>query len=69
MSHSNPTTLNPTGGAGDRRGLAQPALHDALMDAATLTGQPETGVAPVKSNHGAPGIDGLRIEDFPALYL
>ena len=28
MSHSNPTT-NPTGGAGDRRDLAQSALHDA----------------------------------------
>jgi hypothetical protein len=28
VSYSNPTT-NPTGGAGDRRDLAQPALHDA----------------------------------------
>jgi len=74
VSHSNPTT-NPTGGAGDRRGLAQPALHDApkevplgddLMDAVLSPANMKQAWHRVKSNHGAPGIDGLRIEDFPA---
>jgi hypothetical protein len=31
VSYSNPTT-NPTGEAGDRRDLAQPALHDAPQE-------------------------------------
>lgn len=74
MSHSNPTT-NPTGGAGDRRDLTQPALHDApkevllgedLMDAVLSPANLKQAWRRVKSNHGAPGIDGLRIDDFPA---
>ena len=74
MSYSNPTT-NPTGGAGDRRDLAQPALHDApkevcmgkdLMEAVLSPANLKQAWRRVKSNRGAPGIDGLRIEDFPA---
>jgi len=74
VSHSNPTT-NPTGGAGDRRDLAQPALHDApkegcmgkdLMEAVLSPANLKQAWRRVKSNRGAPGIDGLRIEDFPA---
>lgn len=65
MSHSNPT-LNPTGGAGDRRGLAQPALHEDLMEAVLSPANMKQAWRRVKSNRGAPGIDGLRIDDFPA---
>lgn len=65
MSHSNPT-LNPTGGAGDRRVLAQPALHEDLMEAVLSPANMKQAWRRVKSNRGAPGIDGLRIDDFPA---
>ncbi len=78
------TTMNPTGGAEDRRRTMQPALHDALKEVPRPGGRGlgplgdnlmEAVLSPanlkqawrrVKSNRGAPGIDGLRIEDFPA---
>ena len=74
MSYSNPTMI-PTGGVGDRRDLAQPALHDAPKEVCLGKDLMEDILSPanlkqawrrVKSNRGAPGIDGLRIEDFPA---
>ena len=57
---------NPTGGAGDRRRDTQPALHDNLMEAILSPANLHLAWRRVKSNRGAPGIDGLRIEDFPA---
>lgn len=60
------TTMNPTGGAADRRRATQPALHDNLMEAALSPANLKQAWRRVKSNRGAPGIDGLRIEDFPA---
>ncbi len=59
------TTMNPTGGAGDRRRATQPALHDDLMEAILSPANLHRAWRRVKSNGGAPGIDGLRIEDFP----
>ena len=59
-------TMNPTGGAEDRRRATQPALHDHLMEAALSPANMKRAWRRVKSNRGAPGIDGLRIEDFPA---
>lgn len=60
------TTMNPTGGAEDRRRATQPALHDDLMEAVLSPANLHRAWRRVKSNRGAPGIDGLRIEDFPA---
>jgi RNA-directed DNA polymerase len=60
------TTMNPTGGAEDRRRATQPALHDHLMEAVLSPANLHRAWRRVKSNGGAPGIDGLRIEDFPA---
>ncbi len=65
MDHSN-STLNPTGGAGDRRGATQPALDEDLMEAVLSPANMKQAWRRVKSNRGAPGIDGMRIEDFPA---
>lgn len=62
-SHS---TMNPTGGAGERRRATQPALHEDLMEAVLSPANLHRAWRRVKSNRGAPGIDGLRIEDFPA---
>lgn len=59
-------TMNPTGGDGDRRRATQPALHDNLMDAVLSSANLHRAWRRVKSNRGAPGIDGLCIEDFPA---
>ncbi len=59
-------TMNPTGGAGDRRRDTQPALHEDLMEAVLSPANLQQAWRRVKSNRGAPGIDGLRIEDFPA---
>lgn len=60
------TTTNPTGGAEDRRLAMQPALHDHLMEAVLSPANLHQAWRRVKSNRGAPGIDGLCIEDFPA---
>jgi RNA-directed DNA polymerase len=57
--------MNPTGGAEDRRRATQPALHDHLMEAVLSPANLHRAWRRVKSNRGAPGIDGLRIEDFP----
>lgn len=65
MDNSN-STLNPTGGAEERRCATQPALHDNVMEAALSPANLHQAWRRVKSNRGAPGIDGLRIEDFPA---
>ena len=63
MSHSHPSS-NPTGGEGVRRGLAQPTLHDDLMERVLERGNMQRAWKQVKANQGAPGIDGMRIEDF-----
>jgi len=65
VNHSNPT-MNPPGEAGDRRGLTQPALHDELMEAVLSPANLKRAWRRVKSNRGAPGIDGMPIDDFPA---
>ena len=60
------TTMNPIGGAEGRRRATQPALHDNLMEAVLSPANLHRAWRRVKSNGGAPGIDGLCIEDFPA---
>ncbi len=65
MSHSSPPP-NPTGGDGSRRGLTQPALHEELMARVLDSANVRSAWKRVKANKGAPGIDGMPIEDFPA---
>lgn len=64
MSDSSAVT-NPTGGAEARHGGTQPALHVDLMEAVVASGNLQRAWARVKSNKGAPGFDGMPIEDFP----
>lgn len=59
------STMNPSGGADDRRGITQPALHDDLMARVLDSANLRRAWKRVKANRGAPGIDGMRIEDFP----
>lgn len=57
---------NPTGGAEDRRRVMQPALHDVLMEGIVAADNMRRAWRQVRRNRGAPGIDGMGIEDFPA---
>lgn len=58
-------SLNPSGGEASRRDATQPALHDDLMERVLESENMRQAWRRVKSNQGAPGIDGMRIEDFP----
>ena len=64
MGDSN-STMNPSGGAEGRHRFTQPALHVDLMEAVVAPHNMRRAWARVKSNRGAPGIDGMPIEDFP----
>lgn len=64
MNHS-PPSPNPTGGDGSRRDFTQPALHETLMAQVLDRVNMQRAWKRVKANKGAPGIDGMSIEDFP----
>jgi RNA-directed DNA polymerase len=57
---------NPTGGVSDRRRPTPPALHDDLMAQVVDPANLQRAWKQVKANQGAPGIDGMPLEDFPA---
>lgn len=63
MSDSHSMT-NPTGGIEGVRRIAQPALHVALMEEVLAAENLRRAWKRVKANRGAPGIDGMPIEDF-----
>jgi len=65
VGHSQPS-LSPTGGDGSRRGATQPALHDDLMARVVDRANLQRAWKRVKANKGAPGSDGMPIEDFAA---
>ena len=58
------STMNPNGGVDDRRCAAQPALHDDVIARVLDPKNLRRALKRVKANRGAPGIDGMRIEDF-----
>ena len=60
------STSNPTGGADGRRVPAQPTLHDNLMERIVDPANMRRAWKRVKANKGAPGIDRMTLEDFPA---
>ena len=63
MSDSHSRT-NPDGGIEGVRRIAQPALHVALMEKVLAAENLRRAWMRVKANRGAPGIDGMPIEDF-----
>ena len=56
--------MNPTGEIEGVRRIAQPALHVCLMEKVLAAENLRRAWKRVKANRGAPGIDGMPIEDF-----
>lgn len=65
MEHSEPS-MNPTGGDELRREATQPALQEDLIERVLDPENLQRAWKRVKANRGAPGIDGMPVEDFPA---
>jgi len=64
MADSTKTDL--TQGTASRRTAINPALSDDLMERVLAAENLRKAWHQVKANHGAPGVDGMTIEDFPA---
>lgn len=64
MMHSS-LAVNPSGEAEERRVFTQPALHDDLMGRIMDPANMRRAWKRVKANQGAPGSDGMTLEDFP----
>ncbi len=58
--------LNPSGGEAAWRGNMQPALETNLMERILSSANLHRAWKQVKSNKGAPGVDGMLLEDFAA---
>jgi RNA-directed DNA polymerase len=56
--------LNPSGGEAQGRGTVQPALETNLMEQVLSRENLHRAWKQVKSNQGAPGIDGMALDDF-----
>ncbi len=60
------STANPSGGAGGWRDDTQPSLHEDLMAQVLDRANVQRAWRRVKANRGAPGIDGMTLDTFPA---
>ena len=65
MSHSQRAS-NPPGGARLRRARMQPALGDDLLERVLASANLRAAWKQVRANQGAPGVDGMSIEELPA---
>ena len=60
------TTANPSGGVEDRRGVTQPSLREDLLERVMDHANLQRAWRRVKANRGAPGVDGVTVDEFPA---
>ena len=58
-------TLNPTGGVLSRRVIEQPASNLRLLERILSNENIDEAWKRVRANKGAPGIDGITVEEFP----
>ena len=65
MSHSR-GTKSPPGGVRARRETMQPALGEDLLERVLESANLRAAWQQVRANKGAPGVDGMSIEEFPA---
>ena len=64
MTNSTKTDLSKV--TASRRRVIDPALSDDLLERVLAPENLRKAWQQVKANHGAPGVDGMTIEDFPA---
>jgi RNA-directed DNA polymerase len=60
------TKTGPNRATPSRRRVIDPALSENLMEEVLASENLRRAWRQVKANHGAPGVDGMTIEDFPA---
>ena len=60
-------TKKPTGGVAVRRFIESPDPKDHLLERMLSRENMQRAWARVKSNKGAPGIDGISVEAFPEI--
>jgi RNA-directed DNA polymerase len=58
-------TMNPTGGMPMERVIDQPSPEQHLLERILATENMELAWKRVRANKGAPGVDGITIDDFP----
>jgi len=63
---SSDTTMNPNGGVGIRRVMEDRSLNPVTMEDVVQKDNILSAWKQVRANRGAPGIDGITIEEFPA---
>jgi RNA-directed DNA polymerase len=61
-------TVNPNGGVVYRRVIEEPLSNDHLLERILSTENIRRAWKQVRANKGAPGIDGVTVEDFPFTY-
>jgi RNA-directed DNA polymerase len=61
-------TMNPNGGVVYRRVVEEPFSKDQLLERILSTENIRRAWKQVRANKGAPGIDGVTVEDFPFTY-
>jgi RNA-directed DNA polymerase len=62
---SSETTVNPNGGVGNRRVMEDRSLNPVTMEDVVQKDNILRAWKQVRANKGAPGVDGISIEEFP----